>query len=136
MDAEKTSQVMVRHPTATLLETLRIKAQGQGGGRGSARQRMAVKCEGPTEARRGWGEYEGRKAGTRQEATLPQGAQDGLSLKHQQVTLAPLLLGQTLFAGGSSKATAPHSSPLAWKIPWMEEPGGLQSMGSLRVGHD
>ena len=29
---------------------------------------------------------------------------------------------------------APHSSALAWKIPWMEEPGGLQSMGSLRVG--
>ena len=28
------------------------------------------------------------------------------------------------------------SSPLAWKIPWMEEPGGLRSMGSLRVGHD
>ena len=34
------------------------------------------------------------------------------------------------------KAMAPHSSSLAWKIPWMEEPGGLQSMGSLRVGHD
>ena len=31
---------------------------------------------------------------------------------------------------------APHSSTLAWKIPWMEEPGGLQSMGLLRVGHD
>ena len=31
---------------------------------------------------------------------------------------------------------APHSSTLAWKIPRMEEPGGLQSMGSLRVGHD
>ena len=31
---------------------------------------------------------------------------------------------------------APHSSALAWKIPWMEEPGGLQSMGSLRVRHD
>ena len=31
---------------------------------------------------------------------------------------------------------APHSSTLAWKIPWMEEPGGLQSMGSLRVGHN
>ena len=31
---------------------------------------------------------------------------------------------------------APHSSTFAWKIPWMEEPGGLQSMGSLRVGHD
>ena len=34
------------------------------------------------------------------------------------------------------KAMAPHSSILAWKIPWTEEPGGLQSMGSLRVGHD
>ena len=32
-------------------------------------------------------------------------------------------------------AIAPHSSTLAWKIPWMEEPGRLQSMGSLRVGH-
>ena len=31
---------------------------------------------------------------------------------------------------------APHSSTLAWKIPWMEEPGRLQSMGSLRVGQD
>ena len=31
---------------------------------------------------------------------------------------------------------APHSSTLAWKIPWMEGPGRLQSMGSLRVGHD
>ena len=29
-----------------------------------------------------------------------------------------------------------HSSILAWRIPWMEEPGGLQSMGSQRVGHD
>ena len=36
----------------------------------------------------------------------------------------------------AEKAMAPHSSTLAWKIPWMEEPGGLQSMGSLRVGHD
>ena len=31
---------------------------------------------------------------------------------------------------------APHSSTLAWKIPWTEGPGGLQSVGSLRVGHD
>ena len=31
---------------------------------------------------------------------------------------------------------APHSSTLAWKIPWTEEPGGLQFMGSLRVRHD
>ena len=34
------------------------------------------------------------------------------------------------------KAMAPHSSTLAWKIPWAGEPGGLQSMGSLRVRHD
>ena len=34
------------------------------------------------------------------------------------------------------KAMAPHSSTLPWKIPWMEEPGRLQSMGSLRVRHD
>ena len=34
------------------------------------------------------------------------------------------------------KAMAPHSSTLAWKIPWTEEPGRLQSMGSLRVRHD
>ena len=36
----------------------------------------------------------------------------------------------------SEKAMAPHSSALAWKIPWTEEPGRLQSVGSLRVGHD
>ena len=34
------------------------------------------------------------------------------------------------------KAMAPHSSTLAWKIPWMEEPGRLQTMGLRRVGHD
>ena len=34
------------------------------------------------------------------------------------------------------KAMAPHSGTLVWKIPWTEEPGGLQSMGSLRVKHD
>ena len=34
------------------------------------------------------------------------------------------------------QAMAPHSSTLAWKIPWAEEPGRLQSMGLLRVGHD
>ena len=33
------------------------------------------------------------------------------------------------------KETAAHSSSLAWKIPWAEEPGRLQSMGSHRVGH-
>ena len=34
------------------------------------------------------------------------------------------------------KEMAIHSSILAWEIPWTEEPGGLQSMGSQRVGHD
>ena len=43
-----------------------------------------------------------------------------------------------LFGYGSTpeKAMAPHSSTLAWRIPWTEEPGRLQSMGSLRVGLD
>ena len=36
----------------------------------------------------------------------------------------------------SEKAMATHSSTLAWKIPWMEEPGRLQSMELLRGGHD
>ena len=36
----------------------------------------------------------------------------------------------------SEKAMAPHSSTLAWKIPWTKEPGRLQSMGLLTVGHD
>ena len=34
------------------------------------------------------------------------------------------------------KEMATHSSTLAWKMPWMQEPGRLQSMGSQRVGHD
>ena len=34
------------------------------------------------------------------------------------------------------KEMAPHASTLAWKIPWTEGPGRLQSMGLLRVGHD
>ena len=37
---------------------------------------------------------------------------------------------------GSEKEMATHSSILVWRIPWTEEPGGLQSMGSQRVGHD
>ena len=43
------------------------------------------------------------------------------------------LLLNTLYL---EKAMAPHSSTLAWKIPWTEEPGMLQSMGSQRVRHD
>ena len=41
-----------------------------------------------------------------------------------------------LLSGTMEKAMAPHSSTLAWKIPWTEEPGGPLSMGSHRVGHD
>ena len=52
-----------------------------------------------------------------------------------QVTLSKKIRTK-LRTPGPEKAMAPHSSTLAWKIPWTEEPGGLQSMGSLRVGHD
>ena len=41
-----------------------------------------------------------------------------------------------MYITNTEKAMAPHSSTLAWKIPWTEEPGGLQSMGSLQVRHD
>ena len=44
-----------------------------------------------------------------------------------------LLLGRKVM---TKKAMAPHSSTLAWRIPWAEEPGGLQSAGSLTVGRD
>ena len=50
-----------------------------------------------------------------------------------------LLLGRKVMTNLESileKAMALHSSTLAWKIPWSEEPGKLQSMGSLRVRHD
>ena len=43
---------------------------------------------------------------------------------------------KALLRSKMEKAMAPHSSTLAWKIPWTEEPGGLHSMGSQRVGHD
>ena len=46
------------------------------------------------------------------------------------------LLHTTIVIANSEKAMAHHSSTFAWKIPWTEEPGGLQSMRSLRVGHD
>ena len=42
----------------------------------------------------------------------------------------------TDYAKALEKAMAPNSSTLAWQIPWMEEPGRLQSLGSLQVGHD
>ena len=56
------------------------------------------------------------------------GSQECLTLK--------FIFLRTVYAVLAEKAMAPHSSTLAWKIPWMEEPGRLQSMGSLPVGHD
>ena len=50
--------------------------------------------------------------------------------------LTPSTLIWELLCGKPEKAMAPYSRTLAWRIPWMQEPGGLQSMGSLRVGHD
>ena len=46
--------------------------------------------------------------------------------------------GEYMYTYGcfTEKAMAPHSSTLAWQIPWTEEPSRLQSMGSLRVGQD
>ena len=47
-----------------------------------------------------------------------------------------ILLKSPTYRVNPEKIMAPHSRTLAWKIPWAEEPGRLQSMGSLRVGHD
>ena len=49
---------------------------------------------------------------------------------------SPSICHEVMGPESAEKTTAPHCSTLAWKIPWMEEPGRLQSMGSLRVGHD
>ena len=48
---------------------------------------------------------------------------------------APVIINCRRLALISEKAMAPHCSTLAWKIPWAEEPGRLQSMGLHRVGH-
>ena len=57
-------------------------------------------------------------------------------LNHRTSEEVHICLFQSCLVGVTEKAMAPHSSTLAWKIPWMEEPGRLQSMGSLRVRHD
>ena len=66
---------------------------------------------------------------------------DGFSILQLQdlfvsSSLRPILRIVAAYVMAVEKAMAPHSSTLAWKIPWTEEPGRLQSMGSLRVGHD
>ena len=49
---------------------------------------------------------------------------------------SPVIDLSTVLGDNLEKAMAPHSSTLAWKIPWTEEPGRLQSMGLQRVRHD
>ena len=60
--------------------------------------------------------------------------QTQLKMKVLIAQLCPSLCNPIDYSPGEDNGT--HSSALAWKIPWTEEPGGLQSMGSLRVGHD
>ena len=62
-----------------------------------------------------------------------------ISIPYHNILKSHLLRNESVYLlPGLSleKAMAPHSCTLAWKIPWMEEPGRLQSVGSLRVGHD
>ena len=60
---------------------------------------------------------------------------DSLPLSYQVSPCTFFFFGKPYYLW-AEKAMAPHSSTLAWKIPWMEESGRLQSMGLLRVGHD
>ena len=55
-----------------------------------------------------------------------------LSNQNDFIKIAPIIF----IAVHMEKAMAPHSSTLAWKIPWMKDPGRLQSIGSLRAGHE
>ena len=65
---------------------------------------------------------------------------DRASLVAQRVKHLPVMRKTQVRSLGREdpleKGMATHSSILAWRIPWTEEPGGLQSMGSRRVGHD
>ena len=60
----------------------------------------------------------------------------GLNTQIKRQRLSNWVKNKSHLCFTSEKAMAPHSSTLAWKIPWMKEPGRLQSMGSLRVRHD
>ena len=62
------------------------------------------------------------------EAVVP--IYNGIPLRHKNEQ------DSAIYRDMAEKAMAPHSSTLAWKIPWMKEPGRLQSMRFLRVGHD
>ena len=66
--------------------------------------------------------------------TLPSELSELVNPKHAVWLVRHVLC--TILTPSTEKAMAPYSSTLAWQIPWTEEPGRLQSMGSLRVGHD
>ena len=69
--------------------------------------------------------------------TNSEARQDNISCLPQGYTRDPEIFSRKGAIGSlREKAMAPHSSTLAWKIPRMEEPGRLQSMGLLRVEHD
>ena len=53
-----------------------------------------------------------------------------------EIEMVRIAKNYTLLRDKTEKAMAPYSSTFAWKIPWMEEPGRLQSMGLLRGRHD
>ena len=65
---------------------------------------------------------------------------DGASLVAQRLKCLPGMRETQVrslgWEGPLEKEMAIHSSTIAWKIPWTEEPGGLQTTGSQRVGHD
>ena len=65
---------------------------------------------------------------------------DWISLVAQMVKCLPTMRETQIRSLGwedpLEKEMATYSSTLAWRIPWMEKPGGLQSMGSQRAGHD
>ena len=71
---------------------------------------------------------------------MPQTDKSNTSLMTQMIKASACNVGTWVRSLGGEdpleKEMATHSSTLAWKTPWMEKPGGLQSMGSQRVGHD
>ena len=84
----------------------------------------------------------GRGLGLPDTASFLHGSQEdtGPSLVAQTVKHLPAMQETRAQSLGREelleREMAPHSSILAWRMPWTEEPGGLQSMGSQRVGHD
>ena len=77
-------------------------------------------------------EYPDVQAGVRKD----RGTRDQIANIHWIIEKAREFQKNIYLCFTEEKAMAPHSSTLAWKIPWAEEPGRLQSMGSLRVRYD